>query len=298
MNLPLRSTLKGGPIFSSSLVMLGIISVQFGAALAKNLFPVLGTVGSVGLRVCWAAVILLAFWRPRLSRAYSWSDYRKVGLFGLMLAGMNFTFYSALNDLPLGVAATIEFIGPLLLAVVQSRKALDLLWVFFAACGLVLFAPIHELGGTNISLVGIGFALLAGGFWVAYILLSANVGRIFPGGAGLAFSTVVAAILLLPLSIPQAVGGLVAHPFLLLVGAGVGLLSSAIPYSLEMEALRYLSSRVFSILLSLEPAVAALAGFLVLHESLTWQALVAIVLICVASAGVVFSRKDVQSSEK
>ncbi len=284
--------MKHGKIFSPGLVLLSIISTQVGAALAKNLFPALGPMGAVGVRVSWAAVILLALWRPRLRRSYGRAAYLQVGLFGVSLAAMNLTFYAALNKLPLGMAVTIEFIGPLTLAVVQSRKPLDLLWVLFAACGLALLAPIHEPGGTDVQLSGIGLALLAGAFWAAYILLSARVGRVFPGSAGLAIATGIAAILLTPLSMPLAIGGLVAHPVLLAIGAGVGILSSALPYSLEMEALRYIPSRAFSILLSLEPAIAALAGFVLLHESLTWQAIMAIVLICVASAGVVFSRKD------
>lgn len=142
------------------------------------------------------------------------------------------------------------------------------------------------------QLLGIGLALLAGAFWAGYILLNARVGRIFPGSVGLAMATGVAAVLLLPLGLPQALRGLIAQPFLLVIGAGVGLLSSALPYSLEMEALRTLPSRVFSILLSLEPAIAALAGLVVLHETLTLPTIAAIALICAASVGVVFSRKE------
>jgi inner membrane transporter RhtA len=278
-------------ILPVSFILLSISSTQVGAALAKSLFTELGPVGTVGLRVGWAALILLILWRSQLRHIYGWKAYRLAGLFGITLAAMNLSFYTALSELPLGVAATLEFLGPLTLAVVQSRKVLDVLWVLFAACGLLLLAPIHGLGGTTLSLPGIGLALLAGVCWAAYILLTARVGGVFPGGVGLALATVVAAMLLVPLSILQA-GKSLLDPALLLVGAGVGLLSSALPYSLEMEALRYLPSRVFSVLLSLEPVIAALIGFVVLREQLTWQAMVAIALISVSSIGVVFFQQE------
>jgi inner membrane transporter RhtA len=189
------------------------------------------------------------------------------------------------------VVVALEFMGPLTVAVVQSRKVLDVLWVLLAACGILLLAPIHGLGGTDLKLSGIGLALLAGALWALYILLSVRVGRVFPGGVGLALATGVAAVLLLPLSMLQA-GKVLFQPLLLLAGAGVGLLSTALPYSLEMEALRHLPSRVFSVLLSLEPVIAALAGLIVLHEQLTWQAVIAIILISAASLGVIFSQKE------
>ncbi len=276
-----------GTLLPTGFVLLSICSVQVGAALAKGLFPVLGPIGTVGVRVGWAALILLVLWRSHLRRSYGWAAYRQAGLFGIALAAMNLSFYAALSQIPLGVAVTLEFVGPLTVAVVQSRKILDAFWVLLAACGILLLAPIHGLGETTLKLSGIGFALLAGTFWAAYILLSARVGSIFPGGVGLAFATTIAAMLLLPLSILYA-GKELLHPLLLATGAGVGLLSSALPYSLEIEALRHLSSRVFSILLSLEPAVAALVGFIILREQLTWQAIVAISLISTASLGVVF----------
>lgn len=259
--------------------------------MAKGLFPALGPIGTVGLRVGWAALILLVIWRSHLRNSYGWSAYRQAALFGIVVAAMNLCFYLALSQAPLGVVVTVEFVGPLTLAVVQSRKVLDVLWVLFAAGGILFLAPIHGLGETTLRFSGIGLALLAGMFWAAYILLSARVGSIFPGGVGLAFATSVAAILLLPLSILSA-GKELLHLLLLVAGAGVGLLSTALPYSLEMEALRHLPSRVFGILMSLEPAVAALAGFIVLHELLTWHAIVAIALISAASLGVIFSQKE------
>jgi len=235
-------------------------------------------------------MLLLLFWRSRLRGSYGgWAAYRWVLFFGVTLAAMNLTLYLALSQIPLGIAVTVEFVGPLTLAVVQSRRVLDVLWVLLAGCGILLLAPIHILGETTLSLPGIGLALLAGAFWAAYVLLSAKVGRIFPGGVGLTFATGVAAVFLLPLGIVQA-GRALLNPLLLAAGAGVGLLSSALPYSLEMEALRFLPPRVFSVLLSLEPVIAALVGFLFLHEHLTWQAIIAIAPISTASLGVVFSQ--------
>lgn len=285
---PRQATRK---LLPTGFVLLSISSTQVGAALAKGLFPILGPVGTVGLRVAWAALILLVLWRSHLRHMYGWAAYRQAGLLGLTLAAMNLSFYVALSQAPLGVVVTLEFMGPLAVAVVQSRKVLDVLWVLLAACGVLLLAPIHGLGGTTLRLSGIGLALLAGAFWAMYILLSVRVGRVFPGGVGLALATGVAAVLLLPLSILQA-GKVLFQPLLLLAGAGVGLLSTALPYSLEMEALRHLPSRVFSVLLSLEPAIAALAGLIVLHEYLTWQAVVAIALISAASLGVIFSQQE------
>lgn len=278
-------------LLSTGFVLLSICSTQVGAALAKGLFPALGPAGTAEIRVAWATLILLVLWRSRLHRWYGWVAYRQAALLGIALAAMNLSFYAALNQIPLGVAVTLEFVGPLTLAVVQSRRALDVLWVLLAACGIVLLAPIHGLSETTLKLSGIGLAFLAGTFWAAYILLSARVGSSFPGGVGLALATAVAAMLLLPLSILQA-GKALLDPLLLVTGAGVGLLSSALPYSFEMEALRHLPSRVFSILLSLEPVAAALVGFIVLHEKLTWQAIVAMTLISTASMGVIFFRRE------
>lgn len=278
-------------LLPTAFVLLSISSTQVGAALAKSLFPILGPVGTVGLRVGWAALILLVLWHSSLRRSYGWAAYRWAALFGVVLAVMNLSFYLALSQVPLGIAVTVEFVGPLTLAVIQSRKVLDVLWVLFAACGILLLAPIQGPGETTLRFSGIALALLAGTFWAGYVLLSARVGSVFPGGVGLAFATGVAAVLLLPLSIVQA-GKALLSPLLLLAGAGVGLLSTALPYSLEMEALRHLPSRVFSVLLSLEPAIAALVGFIVLHEQLGWRAMVAIALISTASLGVIFSQKE------
>jgi inner membrane transporter RhtA len=262
------------------LVLLGIASVQFGAALAKGLFDEIGAGGTVFLRVFFAALVLVALWRPSL-RGLSRRELRLVVAFGLVLACMNLAFYSALDRIPLGVAVTFEFIGPLGVAVAGSRKALDLLWVALAAIGILLLS---DFGAGDLDTLGVGLALLAGAFWAAYILLSARVGQEFEGADGLALALVVGAAVLAPVGVGDA-GGELLVPWILAVAAGVAILSSAIPYALEMEALRRIPTSVFGVLMSLEPAVAALAGFVLLGEDLNAREVVAILFVVAASAG-------------
>ncbi|MBA2691294.1 MAG: DMT family transporter [Rubrobacter sp.] len=267
----------------TGLVVLGVGCFQLGAALAKGLFEDAGPGGTVFLRVAFAALILLVMWRPNF-RGYSLREYGVAAIFGLALAAMNFAFYSSLERIPLGVAVTLEFTGPLAVAVVGSRKLLDLVWVILAAGGILLLAPLGVLGGLDLDPVGVALALLAGCFWASYIILSAKTGGIFPGGTGLALAMCIGAVALLPVGISQ--GGMsLLDPKVLLVGAGVALLSSAIPYSLEMEALRKLPTRVFGVLMSLEPAVAALVGFIILSEALEMRAILAIFLVTAAAVG-------------
>jgi len=275
----LSLTRTTGSIPPTGLVLLGIGTTQLGAAIAKSLFQELGPAGTVFLRVGFAALMLLLLWRPRLS--YAPASYCVVILFGLALAGMNLSFYSALERIPLGVAVTLEFVGPLGVAIAGSRRLLDLLWVILAAAGIVLLAP---WGGAKLDPLGVGLALLAGSLWAAYILLSARVGRIFTGGAGLALAMLAAAIVTLPLGVLSG-GTALLNPKLLIAGCGVALLSSAIPYSLELEALRRLPANVFSVLLSLEPAIAAVVGFIILGEKLELPAITAILLVTLATVG-------------
>ena len=255
-------------------------SVQFGAALAKTLFDEAGPGGTVLLRVLLAAVLLAALWRPRV-RGHSPADLWLAAAFGLTLAGMNLAFYAALDRIPLGIAVAFEFVGPLGVAIAGSRRALDLLWVGLAGAGILLLA---ELGGADLDVLGVLLAVLAGGFWAAYILIAARAGQVFPGGAGLALAMLVASALLLPVGIADG-GGELLRPEVLGIGAAVALLSSAIPYSLELEALRSLPARVFGVLMSLEPAVAALAGFVVLGQILALHEVLGILLVAAASAG-------------
>jgi inner membrane transporter RhtA len=265
----------------TGLVLAAVASVQFGAALAKTLFDDLGPGGTVFVRVVFAAVVLVALWRPRVADR-SRRDLTLVGAFGVSLAAMNLSFYEALDRIPLGVAVTFEFVGPLSVAVIGSRHALDLLWALLAAAGILLLSDFGDFGGLDAT--GVGLALLAGGFWAAYIVLSARIGRLFPGGGGLALAMVAAAVLLIPAGIADG-GDALLQPDLLAIGAAVAMLSSAIPYSLELESLRRLPEAVFGVLMSLEPAVAALAGFIVLGQDLRARELVAILLVVTASAG-------------
>ena len=275
-----------GAVPPVGLVVLGILSVQVGAAFAKGLFPVLGPYGTVFLRLFLAALILMIAWRPRV-RGHRRQDYLLVLIFGLIFAVMNMSFYAALDRLPLGVAVTVEFVGPLGVAVFGSRRLLDLLWAVLAAGGIVLLTPLTGLigvSGVQIDPFGLALALVAGLCWAAYILISVRVGRSFPGGTGLALSTAVGAVLVAPIGIWQGGQQLLDWP-LLATGAAVALLSSVIPYSFELEALRKLPARVFGVLMSIEPAIAAIVGFVVLGEALGERELLALGLITAASIG-------------
>jgi inner membrane transporter RhtA len=273
------------------LVVLGMLSVQVGAAFAKGLFPTLGPYGTVFLRLLFAALFLMVAWRPRV-RGHTRRDYLLVLLFGLVFAAMNSLFYAALDRVPLGVAVTVEFVGPLGVAMFGSRRLLDLLWAVLAAGGIILLTPVS---GVQIDPLGLVLALLAGLCWAAYILISVRVGRSFPGGTGLALGMTIGAVLAAPLGIWQGGQQLLEWP-LLATAAAVALLSSVIPYSFELEALRKLPARVFGVLMSIEPAIAAIVGFVVLGEALGERELLAIGLITAASVGATRFRAERQGA--
>jgi inner membrane transporter RhtA len=262
------------------LVVGAITSVQFGSAIAATLFARVGPGGAVLLRLVTASIVLLAVWRPRL-RGRTRRELALAVAFGLVLAGMNLSFYNALHRIPLGIAVSIEFLGPLAVAVGGSRRVLDLLWVTLAGAGIL--ALTH--GGTHhLSAIGVAFALIAGACWAAYILVNARVGRAFEGGTGLALAMCAASVAALPAGLIDG-GGHLLEPRSLLLGTVVGMLSSAIPYSFELEALRRIAVHVFGVLMSLEPAVAALAGLIVLGQGLSPRELIGIALVIAASAG-------------
>jgi inner membrane transporter RhtA len=264
-----------------TLLVLGAVgSVQFGAAFAKTLFDEIGPGGTVFLRVAFAAIVLMAVWRPAL-RGRSSADWRLMLAFGFALVAMNLSYYEALNRIPLGIAVTFEFVGPLGVAVAGSRHALDLLWVALAAAGILLLS---DFGTADLDRLGVALALLAGCFWAAYILLSARVGQRFPGGQGLALAMAAGALMLAPVGAGDGGAELIGVE-VLAIGFAVAILSSVIPYTLELEALRRMPAGVFGVLMSLEPAAATLAGFLVLGEDLAARELVAIGLVVAASAG-------------
>ena len=261
-------------------VLGSIVSVQCGAALATTLFDEVGPGGAVLLRSAFAAAALAVFARSGLGELRR-ELRRDVAIFALALAGMNLCFYESLDRLPLGVAVTLEFVGPLGVAVLATRRRLDAVWGLIAAIGIVLLSEGSAAG--SIDTLGAVLALTAGGFWGLYILQSARVGR-DPGLGGLAAAAAISALIVAPFGVIQG-GPELLDPAILAVGLGAGLLSSAIPYALELEALRRLPNAVFGVLMSLEPAVAAAIGFLALSQSLAAVQLVAIALVVIASAG-------------
>ena len=280
------------PILPPIPAVLGaIVSVQGGAAIAKGLFPALGATGTAGLRIGLSALMLLLAFRPSLTRLTA-AQWRVVLPFGIALGTMNAVFYLALERIPLGLAVTIEFIGPLSVAVYGSRRVLDLVWVVLAAAGIALIGPWR---GTGIDPMGVVFALLAGACWAIYIVLGGRLSRILSGGSAVSVAMLVATLTILPVALA---GGGLAHvtPRLALAGLAVALLSSALPYSLEMTALRALPARTFSILMSLEPAVAALCGLIFLGERLGIAQWAAIVLVIAASLGATMTTRQASAA--
>ena len=280
---PRRGPAVPAPVY----VLMSITSVQFGSAVARTLFGDLGAAGVTLLRLGIAALVFGAVFRPRVWR-WSAAAWRAAALLGLVMAGMNLVFYLALRTVPLGTAVTVEFIGPLLLALVQTRRLIDTLWALLAAAGVVLLG----LGsGGAAPLGGMALALVAGLCWAGYIVLSARLGTLVPGTGGLAVSLGVATVLVLPFGAHGA-GAVIGHPALLIGGAAVALLSSVLPYGLEINALRRMPTRVFGILMSLEPAAAAIAGLFVLHQRLGPREIAALALVSLASLAVTLGRRD------
>jgi inner membrane transporter RhtA len=269
------------PAQAVALVFVAISSLQVGAAIGATLFDDVGAAGAALLRLAWAGTIMLLVVRPR-ARGRTARERRLVGLFALVLGAMNLCIYEAIDRIPLGVAVTIEFAGPLGVAVALSRRRADLAWAAVAAAGVVLLA---DPGGGGTDAVGVALALVAAASWGAYILIAQRAGRVFAGRDGLALA--MAASVLVPLAPGLAAGGAdLLHPATLAIAAAVAVMSSVVPYSLETEALRVLPAHVFGVLMSLEPAVAALAGLAVLGQSLSARDVVAIALVVVASVGV------------
>jgi inner membrane transporter RhtA len=277
----------------SVLVLTGVVSVQVGAGLAARLFTQIPPAAVTALRL-WTAAALMAVAGARplrqslagLVRRRSWRDAAVVAAFGLTLAVMNYSIYQAFARIPLGIAVTIEFLGPLAVAVATSRRLIDLLWVALAGAGVALLTGTGNPagGGHGIDLVGLAFALLAGAAWAAYIMLSRATGRRFPGASGLTIAMLVAAVVIVPVGVTAGREALL-RPGILATGLAIGLLSSIIPYTLELEALRRVPARVFGIWMSLEPAVAALVGLVMLGQALAVSEWAAIVCVMVACAG-------------
>jgi inner membrane transporter RhtA len=279
-----------GPV---ALVVAGALSVQFGAAIAVMLMPRAGALGVVTLRLVLAALVLLVVCRPKL-RGHSRADWSTVVAFGAVMAAMNVLFYQAVDRIPLGVAVTLEVLGPLALSVIVSRRLVNLVWAGLALAGVVLLSG----GGFDrLDPVGALFALSAGAMWAAYIVFSARTGRRFPQAEGLALAMGVGAVLSLPLGIAES-GSKLIVPSTLGLGLAVALMSSVLPYTLELLALRRLPAPTFAVLMSLEPAIAATAGFLVLHQALSVLDALAIALVIAASMGAVRTQVARKSPER
>jgi inner membrane transporter RhtA len=262
------------------LLITGIASVQVGNAWANKLFDQVGAGGAGFMRLVWATVILMLLYRPVL-RGRSREEWVSAGALGLVLACMNLTFYHAIARLPLGIAVTVEFIGPLAVAVIHSHRRRDLVWVMLAAVGILSLA--HG-DSHHLSALGLILAAAAGGFWGLYILVQARVGQAFSDGSGLALALLVATVIAIPDGVIEGGSGLV-HPGVLAIGLGVGLLSSVIPYSIELKVLRQMSPGVFGVLMSMEPVAAALAASVILGQGLSAREVLGMGLVTAASVG-------------
>jgi len=278
---------KGFEIPAVPAVLLSIISVQGGAAIAKGIFPVLGAASTSALRIVFSAIILVIFNRPNL-KSLSNTQWKAVALYGLTLGAMNIIFYMAIARIPLALGVALEFIGPLVLAMTGSKRVIDFLWVILAAVGIALIAPWSNNG---LDIIGVLLALFAGALWAGYIVLGGRISKIMDGGKAVSIGMIFASAVVLPVAIGN---GLLTHfrPHMLLSGFLLALLSSAIPFTLEMSALRRIPAKTFSILMSLEPAVAALSGLVFLHEYLSLNEWIAVALIIIASAGATMKTKN------
>lgn len=270
-----------------AMVLGAICSIQIGAAIATDLFDDIGAGGVVFLRSLVSAVLLTVIWRPsfRMDR----ESAKLAVLFGAVLAGVNLAFYESIDRIPLGIAVTFEFIGPLGVALITSHRRRDLIWVAMAAAGIVLLSG--GIGNEGLDPWGVGLALVAGFFWGCYILIGKRVGERFAGGKGLAITMVFSTVLCAPFGVVDG-GGELLVPSILLIGVAVAILSATLPFSLELEAMRRLPSNVFGVMMSLEPAVAALTGFLLLSQDMSAAQIGAIALVVAASAGALWTARE------
>ena len=281
---------KGSIAYPITLLVIGMISIQTGATIAKSMFPIVGAPGATALRLFFAAIILLIVMRPwrAMPQGRAW---RSLAFYGVALGCMNLLYYMALRTLPLGVAIALEFTGPLLVAILGSRRLLDFLWVILAIAGLLLLLPIG-VGASDIDPAGAAFALAAGAFWAGYIVFGQKAGDDH-GANSVAWGTVFAAIVVVPLGVIDA-GTTLFTPAIIPMALGVGILSTAFPYTLEMIALTRMPSRVFGTLMSIEPAIGALSGLLILGERLApvqWFAIAAIVAASLGAALTIGDKK-------
>ncbi|ASJ74108.1 EamA family transporter [Granulosicoccus antarcticus] len=269
------------------LVLLSIVAIQVGAAVAIHLFPVLGASGTVAVRIIFSAILLGLAARTGLRTLVQTFrlHWKLLVVFGLSIAAMNLFFYQALARIPLGAAVAFEFIGPLGVAALASRRLTQFAWIALAALGIVLLSP---LSGADLDPIGILFALMAGTGWACFIIFAGRVGKLIPGNDGLAIGMAVAALAMIPFALPVA-GILVTNPLILLASIGVALLSTTIPFTFEFTALKRLPARTYGVLVSLEPGVAALVGALLLGERIGLQGMIAITCVIIAAIGITLS---------
>ncbi|CAM6054839.1 unnamed protein product [Sphagnum tenellum] len=281
---------KASPLLSIATLLTAMVSIQYGATFAKKLFPLIGPVGSTGVRLTLATVILFMVWKPWRGPRLKRSEIKAIGLYGVSLGWMNLLFYEALVRIPLGPAVALEFTGPLSVALLLSRKKKDFLWVTLAAIGLLLLLP---TGGTmGLDLIGCAFALGAGGCWAMYILFGQKAGSSsLSGGRITALGMFAATLVILPVALFQE-GLKLFQPSFLPLALAVALLSSAIPYTLEMSVLKKMPAKTFGILMSLEPAIAATLGLIFLSEKLYLSQIFAIASIMAASLGSALSNRN------
>ncbi len=279
-------------VIAVAAVVFSMVSVTSGAALAKSLFHAIGPGGTTGLRNGYGAVMLLAFWRPWRGGNLTLAQWRLVAAYGVSLGMMNLLFYTALQTLPLGLAVAIEFIGPFTLALINSRRLTDFVWLLLAMAGLALLLPWGD-GPLAADPKGVAFALGAGALWALYIVFGQKASRLLPGGYVTSIGITIGSLITVPVGLVQA-GSAMFDWSTLGVALGVALFSSAIPYSLDMVALRRVPARTFGILMSLEPAVAAMSGLIILGEGLTLRQQFAIGCVMIASLGSTSSARKVE----
>lgn len=271
-------------------VLTSIFSVQFGATLSEHLFPIIGVEGTTACRQAFSAIALLLLFRPWAGMPER-GHWPIIALYGVLLGVMNLTFYFAISRLPLGIAVALEFTGPLAVAIATSRKRIDFLWVACAVAGLAILLPWHG-GAGRIDPVGVVLALVAGVCWGTYILVGQTISLRMDGGKAVALGMFVSSLFTVPLGIAGAGAALWSLP-VLAMGAGAAIMSSAIPYSCEMWALKHIPAKTFSLMMSLEPAAGALMGLMLLHEHLSGLQWLAIGLVIAASAGSSLTAKQV-----
>jgi len=283
----------GNNIFHSippqGLILLAIMAIQIGASVAVQLFPILGIEGTTAVRIVFSAIILGVTVKGKISALWQvfLDNWIILCVFGICMAAMNFFFYKAIDRIPLGAVVAIEFIGPLGLAAVTSNRLIHFIWVGLAAVGIFLLSP---LSGANLDKWGVLFALIAGSGWTTFIVLGKKVGKKIVGNNGLVIAMIIASIIMLPFFV-QVTDKLLHDPYVLFIGICVALLATSIPFSLEFHALKRLTPRAYGVLISLEPAIAALVGVLILDESIGIRGIIAVVLVVIASIGITFSEK-------